>query len=146
MFDKQEKPCQYLGIRRRTPISHPPMVAAMGEGLARSSAAEHEPLNSQVSHSFKRPKSLPWGLKRQLPIASFSCFSLSLLSVIRCDYASLSEVVSVRPSIPYYFRTTNMAGYEDTMTFNDVVINDDKAVASDVTPRYLFSSLGEFLS
>ena len=109
MFDKQEKPCQYLGIRRRTPISHPPMVAAMGEGLARSSAAEHEPLNSQVSHSFKRPKSLPWGLKRQLPIASFSCFSLSLLSVIRCDYASLSEVVSVRPSISRYFRTTNMA-------------------------------------
>ena len=49
---------------------------------------------------------------------------------------------SVGPYVPRYFRTTNMAVFEDTKSSNDIMINDtmsdDEVVASDVPPRYLF--------
>ena len=49
---------------------------------------------------------------------------------------------SVRPSsLPYYFRTTNMAGFEGKKPSNDIKINgtmsDDEVVTSDVPPWYL---------
>ena len=49
---------------------------------------------------------------------------------------------SVRPSIPCYFRTTNMAIFEDEKSSIDITnndtISDDEVVASYVPPRYLF--------
>ena len=50
---------------------------------------------------------------------------------------------SVRPYVPRYFRTTNMAAFEDKKSSNDIIINDtmsdDEIVASDVPPRYLLT-------
>ena len=52
---------------------------------------------------------------------------------------------SVRPSVPCYFRMTNMANFEDKKSSNDVmdndIISDDEVVASYVPPRYLFCLL-----
>ena len=49
---------------------------------------------------------------------------------------------SVGPSVPCYFRTTNMAVFEDKKSSNDIINNDtmcdDEVVASYVPPRYLF--------
>ena len=65
-----------------------------------------------------------------------------LTRLFRCDYASLEEVVSVRPSVPSYFLTPNMAVFEGeklpTDIVNDGTMSDDEAVASDVPTRYLF--------
>ena len=50
---------------------------------------------------------------------------------------------SIDPSVPSYFRTTNMADFEREKSSNDIIIDgttsDDEVVASDVPPRYLFS-------
>ena len=49
---------------------------------------------------------------------------------------------SVGPSVPCYFRTTNMAVSEGKKTSNNIKINDtksdDEVVASYIPPRYLF--------
>ena len=67
-------------------------------------------------------------------------------NILRCDYASLEEVVSFRPSVrgsvPSYFRVTNMTTFEGRMSSNDIINNDsmsvDKVVASYEPPRCLF--------
>ena len=50
--------------------------------------------------------------------------------------------LSVRRSVPCYFRTTNMANFEDKKSSNDVInndtISDDEVVASYVPTQYLF--------
>ena len=54
---------------------------------------------------------------------------------------------SVGPSIPCYFRMTNMAVFEGRKSTNDFsnndTVRDDEVVASYVSPRYLFSSNSE---
>ena len=49
---------------------------------------------------------------------------------------------SVRPYVPCYFQTTNVAVSEGKKSSTDIIINDimsdDEVVASDVPPRYLF--------
>ena len=58
--------------------------------------------------------------------------------------ATTSVRPSVRPSVPCYFRTTNMANFEDKKSSNDIINNnttsEDEVVASYVPPRYLFHS------
>ena len=89
-------------------------------------------------------------VKPSYVLSSISFFTAFLVVVLRCDYASLYEVVSVhlsvgpsvRPSVPYHFRTTNMVTFVGKKSSNDIIINDtmsdDKVVASDAPPRYLF--------
>ena len=72
---------------------------------------------------------------------------VEFLLIFRCDYESKSKVMSVRPSlrpsVPCYFRTTNIAVFEGNNSSNDVIIDgtmsDDEVVVSDVPPRYLFT-------
>ena len=67
--------------------------------------------------------------------------TVSALLVFRCDYATLKEVVFVRPSVPCCFRTS-LAVFYGKKSSNDIIINDtisdDEVVTSDVPPRYLY--------
>ena len=49
---------------------------------------------------------------------------------------------SVVPSVPCYFRKSNLAVFEGKKSSNDIlndsIMSDDEVVASDVPPRYLF--------
>ena len=53
-----------------------------------------------------------------------------------------SDRPSVRPHVPCYFRTTNMAVFEYEKSSNDIAINntmsDDEVVASDVPSSVRF--------
>ena len=73
----------------------------------------------------------------------YSCGSDAFLDATSHLYKRLCPSVrrSVRPSVPSYFRTTNMANFECEKSSTDIINNGtmsvDEVVASDVPPRYL---------
>ena len=72
----------------------------------------------------------------------FFFFFFSLLFLDATTHLYQRSCPSVRPYVPCYFRTTNMAIFEGKKLSNDIINNgimsDDEVVASDVPQRYLF--------